>query len=31
MEFNKETFEKALKANKIIRYQKHFENVVKSY
>lgn len=31
MEFNKETFEKALKANKIIRYQQHFEYVVKSY
>lgn len=31
MEFNKETFEKALKANKIVRYQKHFEAVVKSY
>lgn len=31
MEFNKETFEKALKANKIVRYQQHFEAVVKSY
>ena len=31
MELNKKTFEKALKANKIIRYQKHFEAVVKSY
>lgn len=31
MEFNKEIFEKALKANKIVRYQKHFEAVVKSY
>ena len=31
MEFNKETFEKALKANKIARYQSHFEAVVKSY
>lgn len=31
MEFNKETFEKALKANKIIRYQRNFEDVVKSY
>ena len=24
MEFNKETFEKALKSNDIVRYQKHF-------
>lgn len=31
MEFNKEIFEKALKANKIIKYQQHFESVVKSY
>jgi CTP-dependent riboflavin kinase len=31
MEFNKEIFEKALKDNKIVRYQKHFEDVVKSY
>lgn len=31
MEFNKETLEKALKANKIVRYQQHFEAVVKSY
>jgi hypothetical protein len=31
MEFNKETFEKALKANKIVRYKQHFEDVVKSY
>ena len=31
MEFNKETFEKALKANKIVRYQRNFEDVVKSY
>ena len=31
MEFNKKTFEKALKANKIVRYQQHFEAVVKSY
>lgn len=31
MEFNKETFEKSLKANNIVRYQKHFEAVVKSY
>lgn len=31
MDFNKEIFEKALKANKIVRYQKHFEAVVKSY
>ena len=31
MEFNKESFEKALKANKIVRYQKHFEAVVRSY
>jgi hypothetical protein len=31
MEFNRESFEKALKANKIVRYQKHFEAVVKSY
>jgi hypothetical protein len=31
MDFNKESFEKALKDNKIIRWEKHFENVVKSY
>lgn len=31
MEFKKETFEKALKANKIVRYQRHFEAVVRSY
>ncbi len=31
MEFNKETFEKVLKAYKIARYQQHFEAVVKSY
>ena len=31
MKFNKESFEKAIKANKIVRYQKHFESVVKSY
>jgi hypothetical protein len=31
MEFNKEIFEKALKANKIVRYQQHFEAIVKSY
>lgn len=31
MQFNKETFEKALKAHKIIRYQQHFEAVIQSY
>jgi hypothetical protein len=31
MEFNKETFKKALKTNKIVRHQQHFEQVVKSY
>lgn len=31
MEFNKKSFERALKANKIVRYQKDFEAVVKSY
>jgi hypothetical protein len=31
MKFKRETFEKALKANKIVRYQQHFEAVVKSY
>jgi hypothetical protein len=31
MEFNKETFEKALKANKIVRYKTHFEAVVRCY
>lgn len=31
MEFNRESFEKALKVNKIVRYQKYFEAVVKSY
>lgn len=31
MEFNKEAFEKALAANKIVKYKNHFESVVKSY
>jgi hypothetical protein len=31
MKFKRETFEKALKANKIVRYQQNFEAVVKSY
>jgi hypothetical protein len=31
MEFNKESFKKALKDCKIIRWEGHFENVVKAY
>ncbi len=31
MEFNRETFRKALEANRIIKYERHFEAVVKSY
>ena len=31
MKFNVESFEKALKANRIVKYQRHFQAVVKSY
>ena len=31
MEFNKESFKKAIKDCKIIRWENHFENVVKAY
>ncbi len=31
MEYNKESFKKALKECEIIRWENHFENVVKAY
>jgi len=31
MEFNRDSFEKALKECKIVRYENHFAKVVKSY